>query len=145
MFKNKLIQGSLLVLGGNLLSGIFNYLYHPLVGRFLDPAGYGLIESLIVLSYFLGILSGALSFSVVHFAAKLNETLLPGLISRLEKISVSFSFITWFLFLLAFPLFNNFLHIGNFWFYFIFSLPILFSFIHTVYASLLQARLNFSC
>ncbi|MBI3558925.1 oligosaccharide flippase family protein [Candidatus Gottesmanbacteria bacterium] len=142
MFKNKLVRGSLLVLGGNLLSGIFNYLYHPLVGRFLDPASYGLIESLVVLSYFLGIFSGALSLSIVHFAAKINEVFLPGLISRLEKISAAFSVITWLLFLLTFPVLNNFLHIGNFWFYFIFSLPILFSFLHTVYSSLLQARLK---
>ena len=133
---------TLIVFGGNLLSGIFNYLYHPLVGRFLDPAAYGLVESLIVLSYFLGIFSGALSFSVVHFSAKIDEDFLPGLIARLEKISAGFSIITWLLFLFAFPLFNNFLHIGSFWFYFIFSLPILFSFLHTVYASLLQARLK---
>jgi O-antigen/teichoic acid export membrane protein len=50
-FKQELIKGSAIVLVGSVASNFLNYLYHPIVSRFLGPEGYAVIASLLALFY----------------------------------------------------------------------------------------------
>lgn len=141
--KNPFYQGSVVVLVGSILTGFINYLYHLITGRFLPPEQYGLLESLIALTYFLNVFTQSFSFSVINFVGQTKESLVFPLVKRLEKEALKFSFIFWLFFLVFFPFFNSILHLQSFSPFFIFSFQILFSLLPTVYYSILRARFRF--
>jgi len=62
---NKLFSGSILILVGSTLSNAGNYLYHLFMGRMLGPADYGLLASLISLTYMISVPIGTIRLSLV--------------------------------------------------------------------------------
>jgi O-antigen/teichoic acid export membrane protein len=70
--RSQLITGSLIVFVGAAVSNFGNYLYHLLMGRMLGPENYGILSSLISLTYFLGVPMGALSLLVVKNVSSLK-------------------------------------------------------------------------
>lgn len=143
LFKNHLLTGSFIVFLGNGIAGFFNYLYHLICGKLLSPDQYGLLQSLIALTYFLGIFTGAFSFSVIHLINKVKKSFVFPTIIKLEKEALKLSIIFWLLFLILFSVLKPLLHLKNFFIYFIFTLQIFFSFLPVVYLSLLRAKLEF--
>jgi len=71
LVKNQLITGSAILFVSAMTSNVGNYLYHLLMGRFLGPESYGLLTSLISLTYLLGIPLGTLNLTVVKYTSSL--------------------------------------------------------------------------
>jgi O-antigen/teichoic acid export membrane protein len=65
-----LVKGSLAVLAGSSVANIGVYLYHLLMGRLLGPVDYGVLESLISISYLLGIPIGVLGIIIVKYVSQ---------------------------------------------------------------------------
>lgn len=142
--NHTLFKGSLVVLIGTTFGNFLNYLYHLVSGRLLTPSEYGLLQSLISLTYFQSIIIGAFSTAVVEKIGSLQRSEVRTEIENLQKLSLKLSFGFWLLNLLFFPLINKLLHLNNFQLFFIFSLQSLLSFLPAVYSSTLRARLKFT-
>lgn len=142
--KNHLFKGSFIVLLGNTVANFFNYLYHLLTGRLLAPSQYGLLQSLIALTYFLGVFVSSFSFVVINAVGQTKPDQLASQIRTLEKKALQFTLFSWLIFLLLFPLISKLLHFESFFLYLVFTLPILFSFLITLYHSTLRAQLKFT-
>lgn len=70
LFADKLFAGSFLVLVASIGSAAMNYLFHLLMGRFLAPAEYGVLMSLLSLSYLTGVPGSTLVTTATKFASK---------------------------------------------------------------------------
>ena len=141
--KNILFRGSFIVFLGSLITGLFNYLYHLITGRMFTPSQYGLLESLIALSYFSGVLVQAFSFSVIGLTAKAPEKEIYGISKKLELEVIKISFFILLIFLISYPLSQKFLKLPDFGLFLILGLLIVLSFFSTIYSSILQAKLKF--
>lgn len=141
--NHHLVKGSFIVLIGNSIVSFLNYLYHLIAGRLLLPDQYGLLESLIALTYFILVFTQAFSFSVINLIARAKKSLIFSLVKQLENRALKLSFIFWLLFLILFPFLKEFLHLPNFLIFLLFSLQVFFCFLPAVYLSTLQARLKF--
>lgn len=142
--KHKLFKGSIVVLVGTTIGNFLNYLYHLVTGRLLSPADYGLLQSLISLTYFQSILVGAYSIAVVEKISSLKKEEVASTVKGLEKNGFKLSIAFWAVTLLFYPLIKKILHLDSFQLFFIFSLQSLFAFLPAVYNSVLQGRLKFS-
>ncbi len=141
--KNKLFQGTTVMLVGTMIGNFLNYLYHLVTGRLLDPNEYGLLQSLISLTYFQSILVGGYSNSVVERIARTKKKNISGVIRGLEKNGLKLSIAYWFLILLLYPILRKFLHLDDFLIFLIFSIQSIFTFLPAVYASALRGQLKF--
>lgn len=117
VFQNQLISGGAIVFIGSSLASFANYLYHLLMFRFLGPAGYGILESLISLLYLLGIPMGALSLVIVKYVARYKGEKRIGAVGKFfwklnQKLLVG-GLLGFFLFLAAVPLLKRFLHLES--------------------------------
>lgn len=70
--SNQLMAGSVVLFVGSAAASFGNYLYHLLMGRLLGPGDYGLLASLISLTYLFGVPVGALSLVVVKYVSALR-------------------------------------------------------------------------
>ena len=95
------------------------------------------------LNYFLAVLIGSFSLSIIHQLHKTKKASQPALIQTLQSLSLKLTLTIWLLILLAFPILKRLLHFQNPYLLLIFSIQILFSFLPTLYLSLLQAKLKF--
>lgn len=143
LIANQLLKGSLIILLGNITTSFLNYLYHLITGRLLSPPQYGLLESFIAVTYFLGVINQSLSFTIINLMTITKNSLITLWVMKLERLILRFSFLFWFISLLSFPFFKSFFHFSDFSIFFIFSLQILLSFLPTIYLATLQAKLKF--
>lgn len=123
IFASTLIRGSAVLMVGNLVANIGNYLFNLLVGRFLGPADYGVMAAVIALLYIVSVPSTALNLVVTKFTSRFktqNEfDRLSSFFLRLNKILLfSCSLVLLFFLLLSRPL-ANFLKIES-------GLPVIF-------------------
>ncbi len=142
-FKDKLLKGTTIILLGMLSGSLFNYLYHLVSGRLLEPGQYGLLESLIVLTYFLGVFSGAFSYSAVNLMAKKKKEEVWQTTLYLEKMALRLAVFFAAIFAIAYPLLKRLLHLpeSEIFLIFIFQIPAFF--LLAAYQPTLQARLKF--
>ncbi|MEA2020607.1 MAG: oligosaccharide flippase family protein [Patescibacteria group bacterium] len=70
LFSDQLFRGSFLVFVASIGSAAMNYLFHLLMGRFLAPAEYGVLMSLISLSYLTSVPGSTLVTTATKFASK---------------------------------------------------------------------------
>jgi len=143
-FADPLIKGSAVLFVSGIFSNLAAYLYHLVSGRFLIPADYGLLESLISLTYFLNVLTGTIGFVFVNFFAVLKEDEVSANLCFLKRKFDKSTVVFCLLLILFYPVFNKFLRIGNFPIFLIFVLQNLFGFFALLYGSLLQSRLKFT-
>ncbi len=68
--SDKLLSGSTLVFTASLGSNMMNYIFHLLSGRLLGPADYGVLASLLSLSYIIGVPGTTLATTTTKFASK---------------------------------------------------------------------------
>lgn len=141
--KTTLFRGSLIVLVGTTVGNFLNYLYHLVSGRLLTPGEYGLLQSLISLTYFQSILVGAYSTAAIEKMGSTKLKDLPGAVRALERNGIKLSIIYWLLTLLSYPLIKKFLHLDNFQLFLIFSFQGLLAFIPIAYGSALRGQLKF--
>lgn len=113
---NLLIKGSLIVLIGSTLANFGMYLFHLLMGRFLGPVDYGVLESLISLSYFLGIPMGVLGMVIVRFVSQesADTEKIAAFIKKIVLKISGWGFLALVVFLFAFPLLKNLIKVDSF-------------------------------
>lgn len=115
--QSQLLGGSLIMFIGTMISSFGTYLYHPVMGRMLGPINYGVLSSLISLTYWLAIPVGVMNLVVVKYTSALKEE---------KGLSATVIFYNWiqkrlmvlgaifFLFLLiTSPFIASFLHISS--------------------------------
>ena len=117
LIKNQLIAGSAILFAGSMLASFGNYLYHLLMGRMLGPVDYGVLASLISLTYLFGIPIGTLSLVTVKYVSALRgekkfETI-SYLYSWLNKKLVIFGLVGFLLLVITSPLIASFLHFDS--------------------------------
>ncbi len=144
IYKSKLFKGSAVILIATSIGNLLNYLYHFVTGRMLSPAEYGLLQSLISLTYFQSIFIGAFRSAAVEKIGSSDNQKLYGVISGLKKLAIKTGIIYWLITLVLYPLINKLLHLDNQCLYLIFSMQSLLAFLPVVYSSTLEARLEFS-
>jgi len=117
LFKNQLITGSFVVMIGSLTAGFGNYLYHLLMGRMLGPADYGILASLVSLTYLFSIPVATLNLVVVRYVSALRGKEEFGMISYfyswLNKKLVIFGLAGFLLLIIISPWIASFLHLGS--------------------------------
>jgi O-antigen/teichoic acid export membrane protein len=143
LLKTKLFQGSVVVLVGTTIINLLNYLYHLVIGRYLNPNEYGLIQSLISLTYFMSVLVGAFNLSVTELIAKVKDNQVWSWINRLKPLVFKGSLLLWVGVLSAYPFLTKALNINNFVVYLIFSMQGLITLWSSLYRAALRARLEF--
>ncbi len=141
--KNKLLQGSFIILVANLITAFLNYLYHFVAGRFLAPAEYGRLESIITLNYFISVFTGAFSLSVVSFIGEIKKEKTLSAVKSLSKLAIKITIIFEIVFFLLSPFIKKFLYLENNMLIYSYALWLGFSFLPLVFGAALQSRLKF--
>lgn len=146
IFGNLLIKGSLVVLIGATLANFGAYLYHLFMGRMLGPQDYGVLESLLSLTYFLNVPLVVLSLVLVKFISQES--------SHQEKISLFLKNISqklslWGLvgllaFLAAFPFWRGLLKVNSFWLFLGVGLFAFLGIFQTILSASLQGTAEFA-
>ncbi|MFH1601760.1 MAG: oligosaccharide flippase family protein [Candidatus Shapirobacteria bacterium] len=115
--KSQLIAGSAVLFISAMVGNISNYLYHLLMGRFLGPENYGLLTSLISLTYLFGIPLAALNLVVVKHTsglwARKKLSSIAFFHSWLNKKATIFVWLGLVVLLLASPKIALFLHLKS--------------------------------
>jgi O-antigen/teichoic acid export membrane protein len=112
---NLLLKGSLIVLIGSTLANFGNYLFHLFMGRLLGPAEYGLLESLISLTYFLGVPVAVLNLVMVKFISQESDKMkVAGFIRAMSQRVALAGTIGLLFFLGLFPLLRNLIKVDSF-------------------------------
>jgi len=114
ILENQLVAGSAILFIGSSLASFGNYLFHLILGRMLGPGDYGILSSLISLTYWFGIPVGALGIVIVRYVSTLRGKKEFGVISsfylKLNK-ELAVGGLAGFLFLLLVsPWLVSFLH-----------------------------------
>jgi len=114
LMEQKLAKHSLIMIFFNLSAAFFNYLYQLFMGRLLTPEDYGILFSLISISYIIGVISASVPRVMAKYTSQLKAK------NQLNKISYfwryalkkSFTFgvITTILFFIITPFLSNYLH-----------------------------------
>ena len=147
LFKNQLVAGSFVLFAGTAVSNFGNYLYHLLMGRMLGPIDYGILASLISLTYLFNIPMGTLGLVVVKYVSALRGRREFGGIayfySWLNKKVTILALAGFFLLIIISPWLASFLHLDS-------TLPILLAIVLslvgiylTINTSVLQGFLRF--
>ncbi|HDN83135.1 MAG TPA: polysaccharide biosynthesis protein [Candidatus Altiarchaeales archaeon] len=114
----KMIRESVLMICFTFIASFFNYLYQVMMGRLLSPEEYGILFSLISVSYVIGILSATTQTTATMFVSRLrarNETgKMRYLWFSLLKKALIFGFITTSVLMLIVPLLADYLHISSY-------------------------------
>ena len=118
-WQNQLIAGSLVLFVGTMVANFGNYLFHLLMGRMLGPVDYGVLTSLISLTYLFGIPIGTLNWTIIKYVSALRGRKQYGtiafLLSWLNKKLILFGLAGFlFLILISFRL-SFFLHLESIW------------------------------
>lgn len=102
---------------GSLTAGFGNYLYHLLMGRMLGPLEYGILASLISVSYLLGIPMSASILVIVKYVSEFRgrrELATANYFYRwINRKALIFGSIGFFIFLIFSPWIASFLHLES--------------------------------
>lgn len=116
LLTNLLFKGSLILFFGSGVASFGMYLFHLLMGRLLGPEDYGLLSSLISLSYFLGVPLGIFALVITKFVSQNSDPEKSGaFVAAVSKVMALVGAIVLVLFLSLFPLLKNLVRVGSFW------------------------------
>jgi O-antigen/teichoic acid export membrane protein len=146
--NRELIRGSAVLTAGGFIANLGNYVFNLLVGRFLGPADYGVLASVIALLYIVSVPSTALNLVVARFTSRFKAQeefdRLSYFLIGLNKIFLGLSVLLLLLFALVSTPLSNFLKIES-------GVPVIFlgallggSLLSAVNNSTLQGLLKFS-
>ena len=141
---NLLLKGSFIILIGSTLANLGAYLYHLVMGRFLGPADYSILESLISVLYYLGIPTAVFGVVVIKYISGEKDFFKVGqFITKIFKKVIFWGFLGFTLFLLSFPFLKNLLRINSFLLFFGIGLSAYISIFVTLFSSSLQGAMKF--
>lgn len=142
---NKFFSASILMIFGNNLINVFNYLYHFIMGRLLGPSGYGELATLISLVGLLLIIPTSFGLAIARLVATSSEDpKAKHLLNWLIKKTFIASLIVSLFFCLASPFISSYLKISNNLFVILIGVFFIFSMLSYIYKSILQGLLKFS-
>lgn len=125
--------------------GFFNYLYYPLLGRFLPPVFFGEVQILLTLLFQLSIFFDVLSLVVIHIVNNhRNEKLQNQILLDLEKSAIILGGFVSILGLIFNPFLKDFFQFYSVAPLNLLSITILFSIILNFRIGFLKAKLKFS-
>lgn len=132
---------------GTTIVNAGNYLFHLLMGRYLGPAGYGTLESLISSLYLLSIISASLNLVIVRYVSQAkgrgDEAAISSFYHWLSKRLIILGVIV-AVFLTAFlPAWSSFLKISDLRIFYLTVLGFVLSFWAMSLRSFLQGMLKF--
>lgn len=144
--KKTLYKGALIVLTGSFLGNLASYLLHLVLGRILGPSEYGLLSSLISLSYYLSLPSAVLSLVIVKFISTKsdNQKWVGIFVKKIFERTFVFGLFLLGLFLSFFPYLRNLVKNNNFFVFLGLGLNSLFSLYSSVFISAVQGLKKFS-
>lgn len=142
---NLLLKGSFLLLIGNSLANFGAYLFHLIMGRALGPADYGILESLISLTYFLNIPITVIGLIVVKFISEhyQDKKIVASFIKNFSLKAARIGLLVVFLFFLFFPLIKNLLKVESFILFFGVGTTAYLSIFMMIAASSFQGMMDF--
>jgi len=147
IFSNQLISGSLAMTIGTGIAGVGNYLYHLLMGRMLGPTDYGILASLISLSYLLSIPTATLNLVLVKFVSafkgKKDFNAIRGLFKVSAQKILPFVLVFLLIFLILTPFIISFLHLNSSLPFILVLLAFFISVFLTINRAFLQGLLRF--
>ncbi|MEW6171404.1 MAG: oligosaccharide flippase family protein, partial [Candidatus Omnitrophota bacterium] len=105
--QNDLVRGTTVIFLGSIFVGVGNYAFNIIMGRLLGPSDYGVLASLLALTYIINVPSQTINLTVSKYVAQLNakrdhlrikslfqnslkKTLVIGLFAFLFFLSISF-------------------------------------------------------
>lgn len=141
---NQFFSASILMIFGNNVINLFNYLYHFVMGRMLGPSAYGELATLISVVGLLLIIPSAFSLAVTRLVATGSDDpkvkqILNWVIKRTLYVSIGISLIFCFLS----PSITSYLKITNNLFVIMIGVFFTFSMLAYIYKSILQGLLRF--
>ena len=86
VFANRYLRHNILLLGTNILAGIFNYLLHPFLGHMMSIQEYGQVAALISFSLVLATPTQIIGTVATKYASSLSRSQLNDFIRRLTAI-----------------------------------------------------------
>ncbi len=114
---NQLIAGSAVLFAGNMFANFGNYLYHLVMGRMLGPIDYGILASLISISYLLSIPMAALALVIVKYVSALRGqkkmTTVNYFFKWINRKVLFFGSICFLVYLIVSPWLASFLHLES--------------------------------
>jgi len=148
LVKNDLVSGSAFLFAGTMVANAGNYFYHLLMGRMLGPADYGVLVSLISLTYLLAIPNSTLTLVVTKyvssFLGKGDRAAVSSFHSWLSRRVTRLIFAAALLLLFISPGISRFLHLDSPFLVFLVCLFGLIGFYTSINLSFLQGFLKFS-
>jgi len=117
LIANQLIAGSAVLFAGNMLANFGNYLYHLLMGRMLGPIDYGVLASLIAVSYLMSIPIATLTLTVVKYTSALRGqkrlTVVNYFYQWITRKSLIYGLAGFLIFIFFSPWLASFLHLDS--------------------------------
>jgi len=117
-WQNQLVAGGLVLFVGTMVANFGNYLFHLVMGRMLGPVDYGVLASLISLTYLFAIPVGALNWTTIKYVSTLRGERKFGEISLfyswLNQKLIIFGLVGFLCLLLLSPWLKTFLHLESF-------------------------------
>ncbi len=113
-FRNPLLMGSAIMIGGSMGLNVINYFYHLVMGRVLGPAGYGDLASIFSLLYIISIVPLSASFAIVRFiSVEDNAKSKAKVYHALNKLIFYVGIVGGIFIVLASPLISDFLRLSD--------------------------------
>src|SRR3989344_5514270 len=111
--KNPFLAGSIIMIVGSNGINVFNYIYHFLMGKLLQPESYGELVALFSFIGILSILPGALGLVIIKFISGSPESRVAHLIAWFFKKTLLLSSLAFLILLLSTPFISKFLNITS--------------------------------
>ena len=108
-YKNPLIKDNIILFSSNLITGIFVFLYHFYMGRFLGPANYSIIGAILSIAYIFNIPLTTIQTGIAKFVANFKTKNKFNEISYLFKSSLKRLFGYGLIILFLFLIFSKFI------------------------------------
>lgn len=144
VYNNPLFSGSVIMVAGNMVANVVNYVYHILMGRMLGPVDYGILASIYSILYLVSIIPASTSVAIVKFIATApDQAETYSVYKTIEKFVLKFALIVSSIIFVFSPVISNFLNINNYFSVALVSPVLFFSLITLVNQSASQGLTKF--
>jgi len=142
--KKTFISGSILVITASFIGGAINYLYHLICLKFFNIKDYGTFESLVSLSYLVGVLINSYGLTTTYFISHSKPQHIKKTLSNVKQLTFRIASLASIFLIIIFPILYYFFNINvSITLYLVFVSQIFISFFASNYQSILQGLLKF--
>lgn len=130
----------------SVITNFGSYVFHLLMGRSLGPIDYGLLESLISLTYYLSVPIAVLNIAIVKYVSQANKDnqRVADFIRVMVQKSAGMGLLILMIFFLTFPWLNTLLKIDSFWLFGAIGLYGYLGIFSTIFSGSLQGMMAFT-